>query len=183
MHTDNIFKWWFLLVIVLTACAGIVYGASQQVLRQGANDPQIQLAEDTASKLSAGIALEHVVPSEKVDIAASLAPYIIVYAENGQVLASSATLNGAAPVMPTGVLAYTLTHAENRVTWQPAPTVRSAIVVTHFTGALSGFVVAGRSLREVEIREDDLLTEIATFWAAGVLGTLLFAIFFHHQKS
>ena len=39
----------FLPVAVLaTLCCGLVYAALQHDLRTGANDPQIQLAEDTA---------------------------------------------------------------------------------------------------------------------------------------
>ena len=45
----------FLPVAVLaTLCCGLVYGAVQQDLRMGANDPQLQLAEDAARALDAG---------------------------------------------------------------------------------------------------------------------------------
>ena len=40
-------------------------------------------------------------------------------------------------------------RGEDRLTWQPEPGVRSATVVVHYQGAQAGFVMAGRSLREV----------------------------------
>ncbi len=45
---------------------------------------------------------------------------------------------------------------EDRITWQPEPGIRSAVVVVHYTGATPGYVMAGRSLREVEWRIDRL---------------------------
>jgi hypothetical protein len=43
---------------------------------------------------------------------------------------------------PPGVFASVSANGEDRVTWQPAPGVRSWIVVDAFRG---GFVIAGRS--------------------------------------
>jgi len=45
--------------------------------------------------------------------------------------------------------------------------------VTQFQGTHSGFVLAGRSLCEVEIREDDILHIILIGWIAILLGSLL----------
>jgi len=44
-------KAWVPLAVVATVMAGMVYGVAQQVLRQSANDPQIQLAGDVADAL------------------------------------------------------------------------------------------------------------------------------------
>ena len=47
----------FLPVAVLaTLCCGFVYTAVQQDLRMGANDPQLQLAEDAAAFLDEALA-------------------------------------------------------------------------------------------------------------------------------
>lgn len=67
------------MAVIVTGFSGLIYTAVQQDLRQSANDPQIQMAEDTATKLAAGQQVQNVVPAEKVDIATSLAPYIIVF--------------------------------------------------------------------------------------------------------
>jgi hypothetical protein len=152
----TILKYWLLVAIIITGLCGISYAAIQQVIRQAANDPQIQMAEDAASKLANGQPAQLVVSAEKVDIANSLAPYLIVFDAQGKPIAASAQLDGLTPTIPAGIFDYVKLHGEDRLTWQPRPGVRSAIVVTQFKGATSGFVLAGRSLREVEKREDNL---------------------------
>ena len=117
-------------------------GVARQAIQQPANHPQAEMAQAAAARLNSGASPAGVVPASKVDIAASSDPYLIVVDGQGSVLASSATLNGAAVVPPSGVFDYTKAHGEDRVTWQPTADVRSWIVVDAFQG---GFVVAGRS--------------------------------------
>lgn len=156
--------YWFLLAILITGLTWLPYGLVQQDLRQSANDPQIQLAEDSAAKLNAGQQIQQVVPTDKVDIASSLAPYIIVFDANGKPIASSAQLNGQTPSIPSGIFDSVRQNGEDRVTWQPQPGVRSALVVTQFKGGSGGFVAAGRSLREVEQREDNIMQIVILGW-------------------
>jgi hypothetical protein len=115
----------------------------------GANDPQIQMAQDAASALAGGASVDSLVPSAKVDIATSLAPFLMVYDDDGKILASSAVMHGGNPSIPPGVLDYTRQHGEDRVSWQPENGIRIAAVVAHYE---HGFVLAGRSLCEVEKR-------------------------------
>jgi len=164
---------WLLVAIVVTGLIGLLYAVVQQDIRQGANDPQIQMAEDAASKLANGESVQNVVPSEKVDIATSLAPYLIIFDANGNPLASSAQLNGQTPTIPSGVFDSVRQNGEDRITWQPQTGVRCAIVVTQFKGPTTGFVVAGRSLREVEKREDSLLLILEAGWVVMILATFV----------
>ena len=152
--TKSILRHWLPLAFVIICMSGLVYLAVQQSLRMGANDPQIQMAEDAAAAISGGAAPGSVLPAPQVDISTSLAPFIVVYSDGGEVLASSALYHGAAPKLPSGVLTYTRQKGQDRVSWQPEPGVRMAAVVVAYGGAQPGFVLAGRSLREVEIRED-----------------------------
>lgn len=165
---------WLPFAVVITFAAGVAYGLDQQNLRSAANDPQIQLAEDAATRLDAGAAPATVVPSSgvPVDIARSLAPFVIVYDAGDTPLASSGRLDGAVPVPPQGVSASARV-AEDRVTWQPRAGVRIAAVVVAFHG---GTVLAGRSLRVVEQRADDALAVTAVLWVAALLLTGLVII-------
>jgi hypothetical protein len=164
----TIIKYWLLMAIIITGCSGLIYAVGQQDLRQSADDPQIQMAEDAAAKLAGGQQVQSIVPTEKVDIAKSLAPYIIVFDATGKPIASSAQLDGQTPTIPPGVFDYVRQHGEDRITWQPQPGVRSAVVVTQFQGPNPGFVLAGRSLREVEIREDNILHIVEIGWLTTV---------------
>jgi hypothetical protein len=86
-------------------------------------------------------------------MANSLSPFLIVFDNAGRPVAAGARLQGATPTPPAGVFT-SARSGEVRQTWQPATGVRAAMVVVHYPG---GFVLAARSLREVERREDNAL--------------------------
>jgi hypothetical protein len=169
----NILRNWIPLAVVITILLGGTYGAIQQVLRMSANDPQIQMAEDTAAALTNGQSIDSVVPATKVDLAQSLAPYVVVFDDSGKAIASSGFLHNQLPALPSGVFEYVRQHSEDRLTWQPEPGVRSATVVTRYTGAQSGFVMAGRSLREVESRDSNLELLIGLGWLGTLFASLV----------
>lgn len=163
---------WFLAALVtITIIYGTIYGVAQQVLRQSANDPQIQLAEDASTQLNAG-ASPTILNSIKVDLAHSLSPFVIVYDKSGKVVASSASLNGQTPALPSGVLSSTKANQHHMLTWQPAPHVRVAAVVMTYD---NGYVLAGRLLREVEKRETNMLYLVIAGWVMTMGGLLALA--------
>lgn len=162
------------LAVLATLVAGLVFGVAQQSLRSDANDPQLQMATDAARALDAGMDPAAVVGAGKVvDLAVSLAPFLVVYDTGGRVLASSGVLDGADPVPPTGVLEHAAADAPNVVTWQPRTGVRVATVTARWGG---GTVMAGRSLREVERREDQVLLLVAAGWFVTLAALALASI-------
>lgn len=167
---------WLPLACVATTLSGLIYVSIQQTLRMSANDPQIQLAEDSAASLAAGRPPQSVLPPTQIDMATSMSPFVIVLSDAGEVAASSAALRGRAPALPDGVLAYVRDHGEERVTWQPADGVRSAAVIVRYGGAQPGFVLAGRSLREVEQRESAALQIVAAGWLATLVAAFVGAL-------
>jgi hypothetical protein len=169
----NLFRQWLPSAALAVALCGLVYLIGQQVLRQSANDPQIQMAEDAATALSNGISAQTLLPSGNVNMVRSLAPFLIIFDDSGKVVASNVFLNGSTPQLPAGVLDDVRKNGEDRFTWQPESDVRIAAVVAPVPGTSAGFVLAGRSLREVEIREDNIekLTLIAL--AVILIGTFL----------
>jgi hypothetical protein len=173
MRLATIFKNWLPIAVVVTALCGLVYVAVQQVLRQEANDPQIQIAEDAAAALAGGQTAQAVVPSNTIDVGQSLSPFVMVFDSTGKVIASSGQLHGQAPNLPAGVLDYVKQNGEDRLTWQPEAGVRIASVTVPYTGATSGYVLAGRSLREVEVRESQTEFYAGAVWVAALLGTLV----------
>lgn len=164
-------KHWVPIAITIIALCGIIYLAVQQNIRQTANDPQIQMAEDLAVLLENGKSPESLIPANEVDISKSLAPYIIIFDDSGKGVASQAILDSRIPIPPPGVFEYTKVKGKDIFTWQPKPGVRSAAVIVHFNGAHPGFVLAGRSLREIEQREDNLLKIISAAGAAALIAT------------
>lgn len=177
-------KYWLLFLIPITALSGMIFGAAQQVYRLSANEPQIQLAEDAATALSAGQATQSVVPTQLVDLNRSLAPFVIVVNDQGSPVASSAQIDGRTPLPPAGVLEYTREHSPHTVTWQPNSSLRLAAVVTRYTSSASaGFVVAGRSLRETDAQIKSLGQKILIGWGVTVVGTLVGALVLNRFKK
>lgn len=156
---------WVPLAVGIVGTFGFVYFAVQQQWRMSADFPQVQLAEDAATRLGAGGAPAAYDAPEKIDIARSLSPWIAIYDDEGRAVAWTGTLDGQAPALPAGVLDHVRTSGASRVTWQPRPGLRDATVVRRVDGAVRGFVVAGRSLREAE-------SHIADLRALAIVGTL-----------
>jgi hypothetical protein len=167
-------------LLIITAVFLTIYTVGQQTLRQSANDPQIQMTEDAAVALASGSAVPAdfmPVSRQPFDMSQSLAPFTMIFDQGGVALESSATLSGEAAVPPAGTFDYAKLHGENRFTWQPTAGARFAVVLKYYGGSRPGFVLVGRSLREVEIREDNLLEIVALAWL-GCVFVLCFGFLF-----
>lgn len=177
---------WLPLAIAVTGMCFLVYATVQQNYRQTLNDPQIQMAEDAAALLDTGTSPASLVPRDPlVDLRASLAPWLAVYDSSGKPLEASAQLDNAPPQLPAGVFdttqwsrpkkahlpSWLVPQNEDRITWQPAPDVRQAIVIVHAKNGM--FVVAGRNMREVENREADLTWMVGLAWLVTMATTLV----------
>lgn len=181
---QRLFRAWLPLAVVTVCMSGLIYLAVQQNLRSEANDPQIQISEDVAFNLASGSSVEKETTAySTVDVERSLAPFLIVYSQDGRVIASTVTLHGQTPSLPEGMLASSSKTSQNRVTWQPAHGVRIAAVITPVKGGSGGYVLAGRSLREVEERENSVELEaglaMLVTLAASLVMTLLVQMLLH----
>lgn len=177
--------WWLYSALIITGlCIGI-YSVGQQVYRQSMDDPQIAMAEDAASGLNAGRVPADVVPhAPLVDIGTSLDPWVAVLDSNGKPLASSATIGTEPLTLPPGLFDETTwnpakIHAspwgdETRVTWQPNPDIRQAVILVHLKDGR--FVAAGRSMRLTEERIIQLGEAVLLGWML-ILGATLLASF------
>ena len=161
----------------VTIAAGAAYGVGQTVLRTGANDPQIQVAQDAAANLSAGAGAATVGTGAAVDLATSFAVEVTVPDGAGNILASTGRLDGEPVRPPLGALRAAARHGSHLVTWQPRAGVRMATVIEAYTGPTGGgTVVVARSLRTVEQRESRLLGLVAAGWVGGLAVTAVAAV-------
>jgi hypothetical protein len=172
-------KVWLPLAFLATLLCGLVYAGIQQTYRQSANDPQIQMAEDAAVAVHGGAEAQSLVLAGTVNIGASLSPYVVFYDDAGNPTGGNGLLNGRYPTLPAGVFDYTRIAGEDRITWQSPEGIRSAVVLVRIgdAGAKQGFVMAGRSLREVEWREAQLELFVFAAWIAALVGTLILKAF------
>ena len=170
----NIIKIWLPFAVVISAFCLLAYATVQQALRQGLNDPQIQMAEDTAYALNNGATADSVITGTKVEMSRSLAPFIDIYDSNGKAMAGSGLLNGQLPDYPKGALDGAKQNGDNRVTWQPNADVRIASVVLPYN---NGFVMAGRNMREVEQRESQTEMFAGVTWILALIATFIMIAF------
>jgi hypothetical protein len=126
--------------------------AIQQNYRQSANDPQIQMAEDAAASMNQGNTPASPLPQDQVNMAASIAPFVIVTNSKLKVLSASGNLN-AQTILPPSSTFSDAKSGEHWFTWQPASGVREAAVIVRFN---NGYVVAARGLGPIESREASL---------------------------
>lgn len=169
-RATRVFRQWLPLAIAISGLSALIFGSLQQLLRQGANDPQIQMAQDAAAALDNGSTPGSLLTSQHIDIARSLAPFVLLYDLSGKPLAGDGLLGGSLPDYPLGALEASRQHGENLVTWQPRPDVRVASVVVPYK---AGYVVAGRGLLEVELRVDQMQTLAFLAWLVTLLATLV----------
>ena len=171
---SSAFKAWLPFAVIIIIFAGLVYGAVQQNYRQSANDPQIQVAQDISNAVALGQAApDTIVPANPTaDMAQSLSTFVIIYSATSSPIGASVGLDGKIPSLPAGVADYASLHGQDRFTWQPKPGVRVAAVVEHFAGPVPGFVLVGRSLKEIELRENNLTLMCAA--AAAIALVLVF---------
>lgn len=156
-------KLWFPLAVTLTLVCGIIYLAGQQNYRQEANDPQYQMAEDAANAISRGTDPKSVVSGTVAELNSSLSPYLVIYDEQKNPVASTVVLNGQVPHLPSGVFQFVETKGVDVITWKPREGMRQALVVTKTSGKNLFYVASGRSLRLTEQRIA-LLGQLVTFW-------------------
>lgn len=165
---NHVLRVWIPLGVTATAIFASFFVILQQYIRVSAYDLPTQISEDLASLLASGNTVPQL-SAASIELASSLAPFAIVYDEQGSIVAGSALLDGKTPQLPKGVLDHAKRKGQHRVTWQPRKGVREAVVITYFSGKTEGYVLAGRSLRETEIR----INRTLLLTCAGMLFTLI----------
>lgn len=170
----NVIRIWLPFAVVISAFCLLTYTTVQQALRQGLNDPQIQMAEDAAHALNNGATIDSIVAGNKVEMSLSLASFIDIYDMNGKPTAGSGLLNGQLPVYPKGALDTAKQNGDNRITWQPNADIRIASVVVPYN---DGFVMAGRNMREVEQRESQTEMIAGVTWILALIVTFIVIAF------
>jgi len=162
MKTSSFFTH-FAAAIIVTGIFLTIYATVQQAHRSGANDPQLQLARDIDAKISNNKPFDQLLPADSIDISTSMGNFVTLYNANGEPVHSTGMLENKFPQLPSGVFDFTRNNKEDVFTWQPRKGVRIATVLE---ATPNGFIAVGRSLREVEVREGNLVNIVVIAWTA-----------------
>ncbi len=170
--------------IIITAIILLVYASVQQAHRSSANDTQLQIARDVSNALSKGKSINRLIIPDTIDIAQSLAVFTELFDKSGKPVQSTGFLNGQLPQLPQGIFDFTNNNNEDVLTWQPQSNVRMALVCEKVDAAGVGFVAVGRSLKETEEREGNLVKMIAITWVACMAVLLIhFLLLLYFKRS
>ena len=160
-------------MIIISGIILLIYASVQQAHRSAANDPQIQIARDISNALNEDKSIKSLVPADTIDIAESFAVFAEIFDRTGKPIQSTGLLNGAALQPPQGIFDFTKANDEDVLTWQPQKDVRMAMVFEKVNSPYVGFVAVGRSLKETEVRESNLVKMIGIAWIACMAVLLL----------
>ena len=159
--------------IIITGIMICVYAAVQQTYRSSANDPQIQIARDISYILTKGGSIDKLLPDGTIDLEQSQAVFVELFDKSGKSVQSTGLLNGRLPQPPQAIINYTNKNNEDMITWQPQSDVRVALVLEKVNAAGIGYIAAGRSLKETEVRERNLVKMVGIAWFCCMLVLLI----------
>lgn len=163
-------KAWLPFVVLATFMAGTVYMVTQQILRQSANDPQVQMSEDWADSIVNGTDPGRINLGAFIDPSHSLQPFGIIYDQDGNIIASSVSAPSTMK-QPDGVFDSVDKANNNEVkfTWQPSSGERYAVTIKRANlQDKSYYVLAGRNIRLVESREQQVLWLTLAGWLVTI---------------
>ncbi len=149
---------------VVTILTALIYASVQQVYRSSANDPQLQIASDISDQLKKGGIVDKWFSRDTVEISQSLSVFTALYNDKGEPVQSTGVLDGNMPALPKGVFDFARNKGDNVFTWQPERGVRMAMVLRSLKSSPYSFVAVGRSLYEIEKREQNLRWMIFIGW-------------------
>ncbi len=162
-------------LVGITLLAGVAYVNDQQTWRQMANEPQEWMAQSAANSAAQLTQVPPATTTTPIVIERDEAPYTILYDAKRNAVTGTGYLHGVLPQLPNGIFDAVTISGVNRLTWQPEPGVRQAIVVLPIKGGVlaGGYAVSGRSLAYTEWQESQLTQRWFIGWLATALGILI----------
>lgn len=177
---------WLPTAIAITIVCALVYWTMQQNYRLNGNDPQVQIAQDSVRDLNQVPDLAAIAQAfGQVQIKDTLSTFLVVYDDNKKPVAGNGYLGDKLPELSDAHFAQTQNGADHRFTWQPEKGQKFAAVLRRFEGQQKGYILAARSLREVEARNMMLLLASVIGWALSLIATyaLYLSLAKHLNKS
>ncbi len=156
--------------VIVTGIMLCMYATVQQTYRSSANDPQLEMARNISNSLNKSI--DYLIV-DFINLTQSLSVFTELFDKNGKTLKSNGFINVHLPQLPQGIFQFVKKNNEDVVTWQPESNVRLAMVIEKVNSPIVGFVAVGRSLKEVETRESNLVKMVAIVWIACMVVLLV----------
>lgn len=164
------------IFLVLVAIFSIVFISicytGRLVLRQQANDPQVEVTEQVAGIIRQGAPLEAIVSgAEQIELTQSDALFVTIFDKDKNIAGSTAVVNGQSLSVPAQNFDLAKAQGDYRFDLEVAEGRKMAAVLKPIDD--SAYVLAGRSLAEFEKRADTLSLPIWIGWGISVLLALV----------
>lgn len=168
------------LGLLLTVLGGVGTLQLRQMIRHGANQPQIEMAHFYSSEIGGGSAPDDSIPPGYVDPERNLEPFVIFYDDEGRAVVSTGYIDQNIPMPPASIFEHVRREGSYSFTWRPRPDVRIAAVAERVSGSHNGMVLAGRSLQVTERDERTLYNIALVSWVILVTILITAAFFLKH---
>ncbi len=164
------------IFLVLVAIFSIVFISicytGRLVLRQQANDPQIEVTEQVAGIIRQGAPLEAIVgTAQQIDLSESDALFVAIFDKDKNLAGSTALVNGQPISVPSENFDLAKLQGDYRFDLEVTEGRKMAAVLKPVDE--NAYVLAGRSLAEFEKRADTLSLPIWIGWGISVLLALV----------
>ncbi len=170
------------LTVLITLIFGSIYCVTHQIYRANANDPQVEVTNQVADVINQNVPLDAIVSeAEQIDMAQSLSLFVMIFDKDKKLIGSSAVIDGQTPTPSDQAFEVAKSSGDKRFTWEPKTGVKVAAVLKMVGD--KGYVLAGRSLKEVETRQAGLIKTLAIGWAASVLSVAVLSLLLKPRQS
>lgn len=167
--SERVGKIWGIVAIGVTLVMIFGFVVGQQVFRMSANDPQAEIIDGVADALAAGQDPKALGTLAQVDLQKNLTPFIVAFDRDRKLLAGNGQVDGQTPVPPDKAFSKANQKGKVQFTWSPKQGVKIASIMRYYaSGEISGFVLVGKSLREVEARTKTLLKLSVIAWIGAM---------------
>jgi hypothetical protein len=177
---------WIPSALILTLVFFFGGMAISQVYRTSADDPQVQYVEEIGNYLSTKDSdPKNVTGDQKIDPAKSLSPFVIIFNNDRKTVTSSADFEGGTPIPASSkfskinksyLFGLLKNEGQVRFSWGLNSKVRVAAVLSSYQveGKDAGYILVGRSLKEVDGRILYSIVTLAIGWLISCLVTFLY---------
>ncbi len=164
------------IFLVLVAIFSIVFISicytGRLVLRQQANDPQVEVTEQVAGIIRQGAPLDAIVgAAQQIELNDSDALFVAIFDQDKNLAGSTALVNGQSISVPAESFDLAKAQGDYRFDLEVSEGRKMAAVIRPVDD--TAYVLAGRSLAEFEKRADTLSLPIWIGWGISVLLALV----------
>lgn len=166
---SKVLKFFLPMAICITYSALMIFFVGQKLIRENANNPQLQISREMAGALTGDIDVAQKFFSVQVNYKKSSLPFFMNFSETGKLLASNGIYGEKVELPPQDIMEYAKSRSDYRFTWKLPGGTKVAAVTNRYEGKEPGFVLVARNLTENEQANKELTKLVFIGLLAGYI--------------